>query len=67
MTPHVYLNLLRMELAVKSVMHGQDSLSAVSNNLGSASQGILPVFSRSCRRQPERVPPCRPYGSPVGA
>lgn len=34
MTPHVYLNLLRMELAVKTVMYSDESLAAVSANLG---------------------------------
>jgi len=31
MTPHVYLNVLRMELAVNSVVHADDSLGAVSD------------------------------------
>ncbi|HZP76112.1 MAG TPA: AraC family transcriptional regulator [Pseudolabrys sp.] len=34
MTPHVYLNLLRMELAVSSVVDSADSLAAVSETLG---------------------------------
>jgi AraC family transcriptional regulator len=46
MTPHVYLNLLRMELAVKSVVHTQDSLSTVSNTLGFSTQGHFTRFFR---------------------
>jgi AraC family transcriptional regulator len=46
MTPHVYLNLLRMELAVKSVMHAQDSLAAVSDTLGFSTQGHFTRFFR---------------------
>ncbi len=46
MTPHVYLNLLRMELAVKSVVHTQDSLIAVSNTLGFSTQGHFTRFFR---------------------
>lgn len=46
MTPHVYLNLLRMELAVKSVVHTDDSLSAVSDNLGFSAPGHFSRFFR---------------------
>jgi AraC-like DNA-binding protein len=46
MTPHVYLNLLRMELAVKSVVHSNDSLSAVSDNLGFSAQSHFTRFFR---------------------
>ncbi|MBZ0146523.1 MAG: AraC family transcriptional regulator [Pseudorhodoplanes sp.] len=46
MTPHVYLNLLRMELAVKSVVHADDSLSAVSDKLGFSAQGHFTRFFR---------------------
>lgn len=46
MTPHVYFNLLRMELAVKSVVHTQDSLAAVSNALGFSTQGHFTRFFR---------------------
>ena len=46
MTPHIYLNLLRMELAVKSVVHCDDSLSAVSDNLGFSAQGHFTRFFR---------------------
>jgi AraC family transcriptional regulator len=46
MTPHVYLNLLRMELAVKSVVHSDDNLSAVSDNLGFSAQGHFTRFFR---------------------
>jgi AraC family transcriptional regulator len=33
-TPHVYLNVLRMELAVNAIMHQTESLTAVSERLG---------------------------------
>lgn len=46
MTPHVYLNLLRMELAVKSVVHTEDSLAAVSDTLGFSNQGHFTRFFR---------------------
>ncbi|OYX79657.1 MAG: AraC family transcriptional regulator [Bradyrhizobium sp. 35-63-5] len=46
MTPHVYLNLLRMELAVKSVVHTGESLAAVGNTLGFSNQGHFTRFFR---------------------
>jgi AraC family transcriptional regulator len=46
MTPHVYLNLLRVELAVKSVVHTRDSLFAVSDTLGFSTQGHFTRFFR---------------------
>ncbi|HTK12298.1 MAG TPA: AraC family transcriptional regulator [Xanthobacteraceae bacterium] len=46
MTPHVYLNLLRMELAVKSVMHGDDSFAAVSDALGFSAPSHFTRFFR---------------------
>jgi len=46
MTPHVYVNLLRMELAVKSVMDSDESLSAVGGNLGFSAQGHFTRFFR---------------------
>lgn len=46
MTPHVYLNLLRMELAVQSVVHSSNSLSAVSDTLGFSAQGHFTRFFR---------------------
>jgi AraC-like DNA-binding protein len=46
MTPHVYLNLLRMELAVKSVVHTDDSLAAVSDNLGFSAPAHFSRFFR---------------------
>lgn len=44
MTPHVYINLLRMELAVKSVVHANDSLALVSSKLGFNNQGHFTRF-----------------------
>jgi AraC-like DNA-binding protein len=46
MTPHVYLNVLRMELAVNSVVHADDSLSAVSDRLGFNAQAHFTRFFR---------------------
>jgi AraC family transcriptional regulator len=46
MTPHVYLNLLRMELAVKSVVHGDDSFAAVSDTLGFSAPSHFTRFFR---------------------
>lgn len=46
MTPHVYLNLLRMELAVNSVVHSDASFSAVSDTLGFSAQGHFTRFFR---------------------
>lgn len=46
MTPHLYLNLLRMELAVNSVVHTDDTLSTVSENLGFSAPGHFTRFFR---------------------
>ncbi len=46
MSPHVYINLLRMELAVKSVVQGDGNLSAVSDRLGFSAQGHFTRFFR---------------------
>jgi AraC-like DNA-binding protein len=46
MTPHVYLNLLRMELAVSSVVDSEASFVAVSNTLGFQAQSHFTRFFR---------------------
>jgi AraC-like DNA-binding protein len=46
MTPHVYLNVLRMELAVNSVVHASESLCAVSDRLGFNAQAHFTRFFR---------------------
>lgn len=46
MSPHVYLNLVRMEIAVKSVVNGDDSLSLVSDRLGFSAPGHFTRFFR---------------------
>lgn len=46
MTPHVYLNVLRMELAVNSVVHESDSLATVSDRLGFAAPAHFTRFFR---------------------
>jgi len=46
MTPHLYVNLLRMELAVKTVVHNDDSLALVSEKLGFSAQSHFTRFFR---------------------
>ena len=46
MTPHLFVNLLRMELAVKTVVHSDDSLAVVSDSLGFAAPGHFTRFFR---------------------
>lgn len=46
MTPHVYLNVLRMELAVKWIVHADDRLSAVGDRLGFSAQAHFTRFFR---------------------
>jgi AraC family transcriptional regulator len=46
MTPHVYLNLLRTELAVASVVQSEASLSAVGGQLGFTAPGHFTRFFR---------------------
>jgi AraC-like DNA-binding protein len=68
MTPHVYLNLVRMELAVKSVVHSDDSLSAVSDHLGFSAQGHFTRFFRDhAGVNPSEFRRVARMGSPVGA
>jgi AraC-like DNA-binding protein len=68
MTPHVYLNLLRMELAVKSVVHTDDSLSAVSGNLGFSAQSHFTRFFRDhAGVSPSEFRQVARMGSAVGA
>jgi len=68
MTPHVYLNLLRMELAVKSVVHSDESLSAVSDNLGFSAPGHFTRFFRDhAGVNPSEFRQVARMGSAVGA
>lgn len=68
MTPHVYLNLLRMEMAVKSVVHGEDSLSSVSDGLGFSAQGHFTRFFRDhAGVSPSEFRRVARMGSPVSA
>lgn len=46
MTPHVYVNLLRMEMAVKSIVHGDDSLTVVGDSLGFSAPAHFTRFFR---------------------
>jgi AraC family transcriptional regulator len=46
MTPHVYLNVLRMELAVNSVVYASDRLSEVSQWLGFSAPAHFTRFFR---------------------
>jgi AraC-like DNA-binding protein len=45
-SPHVYLNVLRMELAVNAVVHDQSSLAAVSDQLGFSAPAHFTRFFR---------------------
>ena len=45
-TPHVYLNVLRMELAVDAVVHHPDNLGALAERLGFAAPGHFTRFFR---------------------
>lgn len=44
MTPNIYLNMLRMELAVRSVVNSQDHLAKVSGMLGFSAPGHFSRF-----------------------
>lgn len=46
MTPHVYLNLLRMEMAVNAVVYSGDTFSNVSDRLGFAAPAHFTRFFR---------------------
>jgi AraC-like DNA-binding protein len=46
MTPHVYVNLLRTELAVTSVVQTAESLSVLGDRLGFSAQGHFTRFFR---------------------
>jgi len=68
MTPHVYLNLLRMEHAVQSVVHSDDSLSSVSDRLGFSAQGHFTRFFRDHTGvNPSEFRTVARMGSPVHA
>jgi AraC family transcriptional regulator len=68
MTPHVYLNLVRMELAVRSVVRSEDSLSSVSDTLGFSAQGHFTRFFRDhAGVTPSEFRQVARMGSPVGA
>jgi AraC family transcriptional regulator len=45
-SPHVYLNVVRMELAVKAVVDSDDSFAAVSNTLGFSAPAHFTRFFR---------------------
>ena len=45
-SPHVYLNVVRMELAVKAVVDSSDSLAAVSDTLGFSAPAHFTRFFR---------------------
>jgi AraC family transcriptional regulator len=57
-----------MELAVKSVVHSDDSLSAVSNTLGFSAQGhFTRFFSNHAGVNPSEFRRVARLGSPVSA
>lgn len=68
MTPHVYLNLLRMELAVESVVHSNHSFAMVSDKLGFSAPGHFTRFFRDhAGVTPSEFRQVARMGSPVGA
>ncbi|MDX2203587.1 MAG: AraC family transcriptional regulator [Hyphomicrobiaceae bacterium] len=46
MSPHVYLNVFKMEMAVRSIVDSGESLSAVSDNLGFSAPSHFTRFFR---------------------
>lgn len=46
MTPHLYLNLLRVEFAINFVLHTNDTLSAISESLGFSAPAHFTRFFR---------------------
>jgi AraC-like DNA-binding protein len=44
--PRVFLNMLRMEVAVKAVVEGADTFSAISNRLGFSAPAHFTRFFR---------------------
>jgi AraC family transcriptional regulator len=44
LTPHVYANVLRMELAIRNLAETNDSLSSISGNLGFSAQSHFTRF-----------------------
>ncbi len=68
MTPHLYVNLLRMELAVKTVVHSDDSLAVVSDTLGFAAPSHFTRFFRDHSGvNPSEFRQVARMGSPVTA
>jgi len=67
MTPHVYLNLLRMELALQSVVHSESNFTAVSDDLGfSAPSHFTRFFRDHAGVSPSEFRQVARMGSPVG-
>jgi AraC-like DNA-binding protein len=67
MTPHVYLNLLRMELAVQSVVHSESNFATVSDDLGfSAPSHFTRFFRDHAGVSPSEFRQVARMGSPVG-
>ena len=68
MTPHVYLNLLRMELAVQSVVHGETSFARMSEDLGfSAPSHFTRFFRDHAGVSPSEFRQVARMGSPIGS
>jgi len=44
LTPHVYANVLRMEMAIRNLAETNDSLSSISDNLGFSAQSHFTRF-----------------------
>ncbi len=64
-TPHVYLNVLRMELAVDAIVHRQRTAWPTSDRQARLQRAgaFHPLLPRPCRRQAERVSLRRTHGA----
>jgi AraC-like DNA-binding protein len=67
-TPHVYLNVLRMELAVQAIVHRQESLGEVGQRLGFAAPAHFTRFFRDhAGVKPSEFRAVARMGSPAAA
>jgi AraC-like DNA-binding protein len=67
-TPHVFLNVLRMELAVQAIVHQQESLGEVGQRLGFAAPGhFTRFFTDHAGVKPSEFRAVARMGSPAAA
>lgn len=68
MTPHVYMNLLRMEFAVKAAVQTNQNFAALSDQLGFSAPGHFTRFFRDhAGVSPSEFRKVAQMGSPAGA